>query len=480
MNTVLIAEDEKYIRMGLKTMVQRSGIPIEEVLEARDGEEALELLRTHNVDLLITDIRMPKMDGIQLVEQLHTLPHCPMVLTVSGYEDFNYAVAMLRNGVSDYLLKPVERQKLCGVLEKLEAQYQEHQRIATRSKQQFLNALRFLMLEKDSDGPEARETVARYREQFFEGSYVGFFCVPSDSSLSEPVIRLRAEAGYRFYLVPEELADETRAAVPQIAGVSGTHQGLEQLHDCYQEGKRRWKRAFFTGKRCVSDVAASADAASVTADRLMNLVSLSRSKEILRLLEVQCRLVAQGDLMPDAFAKLNTEFIQGLCGAYKNLIDPTDDPVRFAQIWDFGSASRYLDALTQWLTVFCGRVTQEFADYENKQKIRQAVQYIQENFCSPLNMAIVSNEVSMNYSLFSLLFKQYTGTNFVNYLQNLRIEEAKRLLKTTDWRVGEICHRVGFSDEKHFLKLFKTVTGLSPTEYRKSLLFRSASGTPQP
>lgn len=120
MNTILIAEDEKFIRMGLKTMVQRSGIPVGEVLEARDGEEALEILRQRSVDLLITDIRMPKMDGIALVEQLNTLPHSPMVLVVSGYDDFNYAVAMLRSGVSDYLLKPVERQKLCEVLEKLE------------------------------------------------------------------------------------------------------------------------------------------------------------------------------------------------------------------------------------------------------------------------------------------------------------------------------------------------------------------------
>ncbi|MGN0991488.1 MAG: response regulator [Candidatus Ventricola sp.] len=478
MNTVLIAEDEKFIRLGLKTMVQRSGIPVAQILEARDGEEALELLRLHSVDLLITDIRMPKMDGIQLVEQLRTLPHCPMVLAVSGYEDFNYAVAMLRNGVSDYLLKPVERQKLCAVLQKLEAQYQEHQRIATHDRRQFLNALRFLMLEQEAYGPEARETVARYREQFFEGGYVGFCCGACESSLPESVIRLRAEAGCRIFLAPEELAGEVRAAMPPITGESGVHQGLEQLRDCYRESKRRWQRAFFTGKPCLSDGAgAAADAASVTAERLLNLVSLSRSKEILRLLELQGRLVAQGDLSPEAFARLNTEFIRGLCGAYKNLIDPMDDPVRFAQLWDFGSSSRYLEELTRWLSIFCGRVTQEFADYENKQKIRQAVQFIQENFRSPLNMAVVSNEVSMNYSLFSLLFKQYTGTNFVNYLQNLRIEETKRLLTTTDWRVGEICRRAGFSDEKHFMKLFKSVTGLSPTEYRRSLLYRSSSDT---
>lgn len=99
MNTILIAEDEKFIRLGLKTMTQRSGVPVGEILEARDGEEALELLKTHRIDLLITDIRMPKLDGIALVEQLNTLPHPPMVLAVSGYEDFNYAVAMLRSGV---------------------------------------------------------------------------------------------------------------------------------------------------------------------------------------------------------------------------------------------------------------------------------------------------------------------------------------------------------------------------------------------
>ena len=96
------------------------------------------------------------------------------------------------------------------------------------------------------------------------------------------------------------------------------------------------------------------------------------------------------------------------------------------------------------------------------------MQYIQQNFRQPLNMAQVSNHVSMNYSLFSLLFKQYTGSNFVSYLQKQRLDEAKRLLETTDWRVNEIGRRAGFADEKHFLKVFKSVVGMSPTEYRKS------------
>ena len=98
------------------------------------------------------------------------------------------------------------------------------------------------------------------------------------------------------------------------------------------------------------------------------------------------------------------------------------------------------------------------------------MQYIQQNFRQPLNMAQVSNHVSMNYSLFSLLFKQYTGFNFVSYLQKQRMDEAKKLLVTTDWLVNEIGRRVGFADEKRFLKVFKASVGLSPTEYRKSVL----------
>ena len=474
MKTVLIAEDEKFIRLGLKTMTQRSGIQVEEILEARDGEEALALLQNHAVDLLITDIRMPKMDGITLVEQLRTLPHPPMVLAVSGYEDFNYAVAMLRNGVSDYLLKPVERQKFCAALEKLEGQYQERQQAESRTRRQYLRGLRYLMMERKSDSQEVRDLIARYSDTFFSGNYLGLCCVENQAVLPEHVISLRAEGRCTLYLVEEVFVEQAAALLPGVIGSSGVYQGLAQLRTCYLAAYASWKRAFFTGKRCGPDTAKTTDMPTVTADQLLSLVSLSRDKEILRLLGVQAKLVAQGDLLPDAFVSLATAFIQGLCSTYKNLIDPTDDPVRFAQVWDFGCAEQYLSALSVWLNGFCGRITQEFADYENKQKIRQAVQYIQENYRSPLNMAVVSNHVSMNYSLFSLLFKQYTGTNFVNYLQNLRLEEAKRLLAETDWRVGEIGRRSGFTDEKHFLKVFKNSTGLSPSEYRKTRMLRGA------
>lgn len=468
MNTILIAEDEKFIRLGLKTMALRAPVPVSEVLEARDGEEALKLLEEREVDLLITDIRMPRMDGIELVEQLHTLRHKPMVLVVSGYDDFNYAVAMLRSGVQDYLLKPVERERFYEVLAKLEERYQTRCAANAGQERQYLHDLRFLMLEQDEQNKEAAELIARYEDRFLAEPYIGFCSEAETDSVPEDVLRLHAVGNTSLYLVPERHREDAAPLLGPVVGVSRSHAGLAELRVCYQEAREAWQQSYFTGSSCAYAERGGRKELAVTSSALLGMVSLAREQEVIRQLSAQADAVAAGDAAPESFARLCAEFIKGLCDTYRSLIEPDDDPVRFAQVWDFGMIDRYLEELDVWLGRFCGRIAREFTDYEKKQKIRQAVQYIQEHFTEQLNMAVVSNYVSMNYSLFSLLFKQYTGTNFVSYLQKLRVEETKRLLLETDWRVNEIGRRVGFLDEKHFLKVFKAATGFSPTEYRRS------------
>ena len=119
MKTVLIVEDEKMIRQGIKAMIQRSGVPVEVIIECTNGEMALEVIREQKVDVMFTDIRMPKMDGIELVKQMQSCEHVPLTVAISGYDDFSYAVEMLRNGVREYILKPVEREKIAEILQKL-------------------------------------------------------------------------------------------------------------------------------------------------------------------------------------------------------------------------------------------------------------------------------------------------------------------------------------------------------------------------
>lgn len=95
MKTVLIVEDEKMIRQGIRAMIQRSGVPVEVIMECGNGEMALDILRSQKVDVMFTDIRMPKMTGVELVQRIQELDEKPLVVAVSGYADFSYAVIVL-------------------------------------------------------------------------------------------------------------------------------------------------------------------------------------------------------------------------------------------------------------------------------------------------------------------------------------------------------------------------------------------------
>ena len=121
------------------------------------------------------------------------------------------------------------------------------------------------------------------------------------------------------------------------------------------------------------------------------------------------------------------------------------------------------------MAVINQKMNHEYDDYRSRLKIGQAVSYIGQNYNRDINMAMVSNEISMNYSAFSLTFKEVTGQNFVNYLREIRMQKAKQLLDETDKKVLEISTLVGYEDEKHFMKSFKSMYGVTPSEYRKNI-----------
>ena len=103
MRKVLVVEDEKLIRQGISTMIKRCGVPVEEIIECANGIQALEVLKETHIDVMLTDIRMPKMNGIELVQAMQDLKDMPLTVAVSGYDDFSYAVEMMRHGVKEYI-----------------------------------------------------------------------------------------------------------------------------------------------------------------------------------------------------------------------------------------------------------------------------------------------------------------------------------------------------------------------------------------
>lgn len=462
MVSVLIVEDEKLIRRGLAAMLSRSSVPVEKIIEAKNGEEALAILDREPIDLMFTDIQMPQMSGLELVERIKTMEKPPIVVAVSGFDEFNYAVNMLRNGVKDYLLKPVEQEKLDQCMERL---YQSLKMRKDResSHQNFLLMTLTHYMEHGGEMDQQREKALQELEQSYLPEVYQVVCGKfANLQMGEDTLLLKGWGGLDVCICPSwDLGGEVG-----LVGKSRAHTGLAEIPQAYREGMCAWKQGFFADSE-VEYQSLESGAQVPEVSHLMDLLRLARWQELLCTLQQGARYVAEGKLDPDRMSHLCEEMADAVSEGYRDLYDAQDEPRKYRNIWEFPSWQNYIQQLSQWLELFCQRLDQKFADYESKQKILEAVRYVRGNFCSPINMAMVSNEVSMNYSLFSVLFKQYTGKNFVTFLQNLRVDEAKRLLLETDMRVNEICAKVGFTGEKHFLKVFKASVGVSPGDFRK-------------
>ena len=126
MASILIADDENIVRSGIRSIIERAGTVFTEICECSDGREALEMIKNRPVDLVITDIKMPEMDGLELIQRCSELrPPClTKFIILSGHQDFHFAKKAIHYGVKDYLLKPVGRLELLETIQKIEKELQ--------------------------------------------------------------------------------------------------------------------------------------------------------------------------------------------------------------------------------------------------------------------------------------------------------------------------------------------------------------------
>lgn len=136
MYKVLLVEDEPIIREGLKTMIEQLSTGFTVKTEAENGKQALHLLRTEMPDLIVTDIRMREMDGLAMIGKVREMYQELPIIIISGYGDFQYAQKALKYGVSDYLLKPIDRIELVATLEKVRMMLDRKNQVSSHSQQQ--------------------------------------------------------------------------------------------------------------------------------------------------------------------------------------------------------------------------------------------------------------------------------------------------------------------------------------------------------
>ena len=509
MHTLLIVEDEKMIRQGIKAMVQRSGVPVDNILECSNGEDALNLMHTTHVDVMFTDIRMQKMDGIELVRRVGELDDKPLIVAISGYDDFSYAVEMLRNGVREYLLKPVERDKIAEILRKLNAELEERTDEQNKDKELGLRQIRDL-LDKELDEQKKKLIIDKYSLYFFDTLYrvCIYKCEKSKAGNSADDARHQGHEdpgskmdGNNYSDQYEAISfddqdgsvvilkeDMVRAFInnempDKCAGLSDVHEGLSSLLDAYKEAVSMRKLSFIKGKTCVygSDKFESVNPnlkekakellTETERTKRIQIIGTDKTEDVIYRWKQLFKVLENGQIDIEEFCDEMDASLSSIPQVYRDNV--TDDDLKMVEslkkLSEYDNLSEYQNLFMDWLLNLNQRLGNRPDDSNIRQKIELARKYINDNYNKDLNMAVVSNYVSMNYSLFSYSFKGYIGKNFVNYLKEIRIEKAKELLTSTDLKVIEISQEVGYDNEKHFMKTFKAMCGVSPGEYRKNM-----------
>ena len=487
MKTLLIVEDEKLIRQGIKTMVQRSGVPVEVIMECNNGETALEVIKEQKIDVMFTDIRMPKMDGIELVKQMQSCEHIPLTVAISGYDDFSYAVEMLRNGVREYILKPIEREKIINILQKLNEELESKKDEDATTQKIGYQQMKHIILSDAVTEEELEAMEKQYADHFYREPY---------RVCCQHTVKREVANGVKNYILLEELAENDVFIVPEekcalllknelqdgYVGISSLHEGIRELKQAYKEACAMRKIAFarnklqmvYTEEKERIPEKLLADAAKLVEPsanmQRVQLMGTERLEELEKSMNQLFFETKNGRIAPEAFEACVKAFLEDLQKTYRNAIGEDEKYIEECKvIWDENCIDTYEEKLMGAIVAIHEKIHSQFDVNKNSQKMKMAVDYIEENYASDLNMAVVSNYISMNYSLFSYSFKQYTGSNFVNFLKDIRMKKAKELLAETDMKIIEISQEVGYDNEKHFMKIFKATCGVSPSEYRKNM-----------
>ncbi|MBV6715186.1 response regulator [Paenibacillus chitinolyticus] len=524
MRKLLIVDDEKNIRLGVSSMIRREFAGTYEIELASDGEEALRIVRDAGAHIVITDIRMPGMDGIALLRELQTFPVKPLVFILSGHDDFAYAKEAIRNGVKGYLLKPIVREELYEALRQAEKELdrQEARQEAQPGKfsagsgelESFHSSqLNYILMHPEMDASEIRQRLATVGfadngNGSGSGWRLGLLRFPPDlrpRELDEGLARLER-------LVPRDLqpllnsastfvfmdkdrslvllapADGVlrllRAAVPDgsssllRAGVSREKCDAALFKEAYREALSALRSTFIASAggcvQLVEELEEKRDRGEIPREhirQISNKLGTGRLGEIKALLAhvLDARTAREeGVAYVEAVSSLlNKDVFDQVFHTYgEQSVEILRIYKKAGTIDNFEHYHEYADCagrLVELLDEYVGRMKQVHVDHI---EIKRAVKYMEENYARDLNMAMVSNYVSLNYTYFSKIFKEYTGDNFVGYLKKIRISRAKELLESSHSKVYEIAEQVGFENTKLFTRVFKEKEGITPQEYR--------------
>lgn len=518
MTHVLIVDDEALERKAMKKILTKAFSSIKQIGEASNGIEAVAYAEDYSPELVLMDVKMPGMDGLEAIQEIKKLNEKIRFVMVSAFDTFEYAQKAIRAGVKDYLLKPSKKeeiiQTISNVLQDLEKE-KAKQELEHDIQTKYNRAIS--QLESDWVANLLLNYINResfYLESFSVDNYQHFLALVVAIHPGNEQEELTAEDQTALYCKIEKIIGSVCSAF--VGPVMGYHIPVLIPFNEEDQGTSIQSRVTHTARQILKELEQNA---SKTRYRIgigppvehVNQFAESYQKALLALEETtenvrylyyhpsilmtrtETRLddserslieaIRTGNVK--AFEHVFQEYFKELSAAFKHSLDEIVSHLEELRI----VLNRYLKELQSDLLLpeqaFQSQtsvqlrerarsslftLTQHIQNWQMEKAggvIYKAKDWMDQHYCEEVTLDEVAAKVQLSPFYLSKLFKENFGQTFIDYLTQKRIKLAKDLLISTEKTFKEICFEVGYHDPNYFSRVFKKITGLTPSEFKK-------------
>ncbi|HYH03571.1 MAG TPA: response regulator [Bacillota bacterium] len=528
MYRLMIVDDENTTRNSLQELIPWYELGIGEVVTAKNGIIALELAQSKQPDILLTDIRMPKMDGLELAKTIREqFPQCQIIF-LSGYADKAYLKTAIQLKAVSYIEKPLNPEEIKAVIQETVALCdKEQQRNQTFTKlQDNLNDSKpllgqALILELVNDGINHSELITKYDgldfrlnpDNYYTVIYIDIFWNsglnagsihhakqslldalasgsagdpagliagfdPNDNLILICRTKTATSPAFRelFDFLNTHLTPVTQSKNGYAAGVGSINKGLEKIPQSHRNAVTASTRQFYSNSQQIFYFNDPYPGSTLEIDKTLfadfkNALRddrFEKAQSLVRKLTDQIAASRESDLN-----RVKNAYFHLLLAVYdvaleRKLIDPFNEREE-KYIWQELTEKRSLAELAEYVLTVNDMTFKQLAETgAPNRKIQEVTRYIREHFADK-NMSIqtISAQVYLSPTYLCAFFKKSTGKTLNEFITDTRIAKAKELLQDQQMKLYEISANVGFTDVNYFSTLFKRRVGCTPSEFRE-------------
>ncbi len=500
MYKILVVDDEKIERNGIRFLLKQMNFELE-IVEAENGKKAVELLKTQAVDILLTDIKMPFMDGMELIEEVRPLYPEMMIIIFSGYSDFEYAKNAMKYDVKDYILKPVEPAEFKNTLRKVMGELKEkrQQKLFKDMSQTFMEEHLLYSLvngstlsELSGEQGELLESyaIARFHQIVLLEFNEEFFGKNDNDLL--PLVQAVLGEGVRYLnLNPQQ----SIILLEEVLGEDGRSKAVA----LYEKLKSKYSPKFYIGVSEEFSGAENIYPQMEALEQVMENKFFLTGNHVFLVAENQVEYVQQMDdntLFKQMRQDIKMKDIPALRNHFGFVCERYTDKTNYSQVYvkfifsnflkDFYDAlpeSERNEVTREIEKLYKATTFKEVRDIVNQnihrlekafhanpqmthREIEVVKQYIYDHYKEEISIDMLARLVYMAPSYLSAVFKKEVGQNLSKFIKEYRMGKAKDMLENTHMKIVQVSEAVGYPNVSYFCQSFREFFGISPQKFR--------------